>query len=143
LARLNAGNISGNAIYVNGFENVSRSFARVSKAANSNLRNRLKEAAEPVREAAQEYGPGRIRNLKHGSGPSGANWGAVRIGVTQRAVYIAPVERGRGTNEKRRRPNFKTLMLERAYEPAVADHRTEVVDRLGRIFDDIQHAWRA
>lgn len=138
MPRINAGNISGNTIYVKGFENVTRSYARVGKAASRNLNKRLKEAAEPVREAAQELGPSRVRNLDFGD-----DWSRVRLGATKRVVYIAPVERGRNKNPKRRRPNFKDLMLERAYEPALAMNRSEVVDRLGRIFDDIQEAWRA
>jgi hypothetical protein len=138
LARINAGNIGHNTIYVNGYQNVVRSFARVSKSASRNLNKRLKEAAEPVRETAQEFGPSRIRNLHFGD-----DWSRVRTGATQRVVYIAPVERGRNKNPKKKRPNFKNLMLDRAYEPALDLNRTEVLDRLGGIFDDIQEAWRA
>lgn len=136
------GNVSHATIYVRGLQNVSRGYAKVGTAAKRNLNKRLKEAVEPVREAAQEFGPSRIRNLKRVAGPSGSNWSLVRSGATQRVVYIAPVERGRSRNEKKRRPNFKELELGRAYEPALAQNRSEVVDRFGRIFDDIQHAWR-
>lgn len=142
MAGINAGNIGRNTIYVKGFENVNRSFARVGKNASKNLTKRLKEAAEPVKDAAQEFGPSRIRNLRRGRSKNGVDWSAVRLGATRRSVYIAPVERGRNKNPKRRRENFKTLMLERAYEPALEMNRTEVVNRLGRIFDDIQHDWR-
>ena len=145
--------ISGNTIRVTGFQNVSRGFSRVSKTAKRNLNVRLKEAIEPVRESAQEFGPSRIRNLRRGRSKNNVRWDAVRSGVTQRAAYIAPVERGvkgRG-NVKRRRgtsvgtgpPSFDDLVMERAYLPALALNRSEVVQRFGRIFDDIQHAWRA
>lgn len=136
--------ISGNTIRVTGFETVSRGFARVGKTASKNLNKRLKEAIEPVRESAQELGPSRIRNMRRGRSRNGVRWDAVRIGVTRRAAYIAPVERGvkgRG-NQRLRRPNLTDLVLDRAYEPALAMNRSEVVDRFGRIFDDIQHAWR-
>lgn len=144
--------ISGNTIRVTGFQNVSRSFSRVSKTAKKNLNVRLKEAIEPVRESAQELGPARIRNLRVGRSRNNIRWDAVRSGVTQRAAYIAPVERGvksrgnarfrRGTSAGTGPPSFDDLVLDRAYEPALAMNRSEVVERFGRIFDDIQHAWR-
>ena len=144
-SRIATGVRSGNTIQVKGYQNVVRSFARVDKTVSRNLTKRLKDAAEPVREDAQERGPARIRNLKPSPTPMGrSDWARVRTGVTRRAAYIAPTERGvkvRG-NDRLRRPNFKHLMLERAYEPALAVNRHEVIVRLGRIMDDINHAWR-
>lgn len=142
MAGINAGNISGSTIYVKGFQNVARSYARVGKVAKRNLTRRLKDAAEPVRQDAQSLAPNVIKNLHRGPGPGGSDWSRVRIGATQKVVYIAPTERGRSRNEKKRRPNFKNLMLDRAYEPALEHNQDEVLDRLSPIFDDIQHAWR-
>ncbi len=144
MARRGIGNVSSNTIYIKGYQNVLRSYAKVGKAANKNIRKRLKLAIEPVRAKAQELGPRNIRNLR--PSPTASNrsdWAAVRMGVTQRFVYIAPVERGRTTNEHRRRPNFKALELGKGYEPALAIEKQEVIDRFGGIFDDIQHAWRS
>jgi len=144
--------ISGNTIRVTGFQNVARSYARVSKTAKKNLNKRLKEAIEPVRESAQELGPSRIRNLRRGRSRNNVRWDAVRSGTTQRSAYIAPVERGvkgrgnasrrRGTSAGTGPPSFDDLVMERAYLPALDMNRSEVMDRFGRIFDDIQHAWR-
>ena len=144
--------ISRNTITVQGYQNVVRSYARVSRAAKKNLTVRLKEAIEPVRESAQELGPSKIRNLKRGRSRNKYRWDAVRSGVTQRAAYIAPGERGvkgrgndrfrRGTSVGTGPPSFDELVMTRAYEPALAMNRSEVVQRFGRIFDDIQYAWR-
>ena len=134
-------NFSEGTIFVTGLEDVNRAFNRIDSGLKRNLNKALKKAGEPVRADAQQLAPHVIRNLRRGPGPSGADWSGVRTGVTQRTVYIAPTERGRTRNPKRKRPNFKTLMLERAYEPAL-DHNTEkVADAFGGLFDDIVDAW--
>lgn len=144
MARRGIGNVSGNSISIKGYQNVIRSYAKVGKAASKNMRKRLRDAGEPVRAKAQELGPRNIRNLRASPTPTGrSDWAAVRLGVTQRFVYIAPRERGRTRNEHKRRPNFKGLEIGKAYEPALAIERDEVIDRFGGIFDDIQHAWRS
>ena len=134
-------NFSEGTIFVTGLEEVNRAFNRIDRGLKGSLNKSLKKAGEPVRKDAQALGPHVIRNLRRGPGPSGADWSGVRTGVTQRTVYIAPTERGRARNPKKKRPNFKTLMLERAYEPALNHNHREVVDAFGGLFDDIKDAW--
>ena len=124
-------------IVVTGLEDVSRAFGRIDTKLKGSLRKSLVGAAEPVKARADALGPERIRNLHVGD-----PWSRNRIGVTQRTVYVAPVERGRSRNPKSKRPNFKALMLERAYEPALEEKSTEIRDRLGGLLDDIADAWR-
>jgi hypothetical protein len=122
-------------------EDVNRAFNRIDRGLKSNLNKALKKAGEPVRADAQQLGPHVIRNLRRGPGPSGADWSAARIGLTQRTVYVAPVERGRARNPKKKRPNFKTLVLDRVYEPALEHNRQKVADAFGGLLDDIHDAW--
>ena len=135
-------NFSEGTIFVSGLVEVNRAFSRIDSGLKRSLNKSLKKAGEPVRQDAQAVAPHVIRNLKAGPGPSGSDWSGVRTGVTQRSVYIAPVERGRGRNPKKKRPNFKTLMLQRAYEPALDHNREKVVDIVGnQMFGDIVDAW--
>lgn len=124
-------------IVVSGLEDVSRAFGRIDSKLKGSLRKTLISAAEPVKVRTDVLGPTRIRNLH-----TGDPWSINRIGVTQRTVYVAPTERGRSRDPKKKRPNFKTLMLERAYEPALEEKSTEIRERLGGLLDDIADAWR-
>lgn len=139
--KFGAQNFGQGTIFVSGLEEVTRAFNRIDAGLARSMRKSLLKAGEPVREDAQALDAHVIRNLRRGPGPSGADWSGVRIGQTQKSVYIAPVERGRGRNPKKKRPNFKNLMLDRAYEPALDHNREKVVDAFGGLFDDIAHAW--
>lgn len=141
--RVGPSNFSEGTIFVTGLEEVNRAFNRIDRGLKRSLNKSLKKAGEPVRKDAQALAPHVIRNLRAGPGPSGADWSGVRTGITQRTVYIAPTERGRSRNPKKKRPNFKLLMLERAYEPSLEHNREKVVDAFGGLLDDISDAWRA
>lgn len=130
--------ISKNTIVVSGLQDVNRAFGRIDRTLKSSLTKTLKSAGEPVRAEAERLGPARIRNL-HAGDP----WSKQRVGVTQRTVYVTPTERGRGRDQRRKRPNFKALMLDRSYEPALESKRQEVIDRFGHILDDVADAWGA
>lgn len=142
--RLGPSNFSEGTIFVSGLEDINRAFNRIDSGLKRNLNKALKKAGEPVRADAQQLAPHVIRNLRRGPGPSGADWSGVRLGLTQRTVYIAPTERGRGRNPKKKRPNFKNLMLDRAYGPALDHNREKVADTVGNeLFTDIADAWSA
>lgn len=141
--RIGPSNFSEGTIFVTGLQDVNRAFSRIDRGLKRSVNKSLKKAAEPVKRDAEQLAPHLIRNLRAGPGPSGADWSAARIGLTQRTVYIAPQERGRSRNPKKKRPNFKGLMLERGYEPALEHNREKVIDAFGGLFDDIKDAWSA
>lgn len=112
-------------IRVENYKEVLRAFGKAEKTLSRGIRGSLREAAEPIRNTAEQLaGSGVIDNLK-GDDP----WTQMRIGVTTSAVYVAPVERGRRTrsNPAIGRPNLKPLMLDRVMEPALDAHRDEVI----------------
>lgn len=143
-SRVSPGNFGKGTIVVSGLEDVNRAFNRIDTRLARAKNNALKHAAEPVRKDAQALAPYVVRNLRRGPGPSGADWSAVRSGVTQKTVYIAPTERGRNKNPKKKRPNFKDVVLDKAWKPSLEHNREKVVDIFGNeFFGDIAEAWRA
>jgi hypothetical protein len=132
-----AGRITKNTIQVQGLTDLNRAFSRIDKTLKKSLTNTLKEAAEPVRQRADQLGPQRIHNLHPGD-----RWSINRVGVTQRAVYVAPTKSSRGRDQGKKRPNFRTLMLDRVYEPALEQKKDEVLERFDGLLDDITNAWR-
>jgi hypothetical protein len=143
-SRVSPGNFSKGTIVVSGLEDVNRAFNRIDSRLGRAKTNALKVAVEPVRKDAEALAPHVVRNLRRGPGPSGADWSGVRTGVTQKTVYIAPTQRGRSRNPKKKRPNFKDLVLDRAWKPAADHNREKVIDIFSsNFFDDIAEAWRA
>lgn len=111
---------------VEGLADLQRAFRVADRRIANDFRKELREAAEPVRAAAEQLAVQEITRV-------GPNWSRMRVGVTRTSVYVAPRERGaqgRG-NRRLRRPRFKDLMLDRAMEPAL--------DRnIGRVEDNIE-----
>lgn len=123
-------------VRVRGLRELSRAFARAEGDLKRDLRDRLKDAAEPVREDAEELASSRIRNI-------GPRWQRMRVGVTQRLVYVAPRERGvtaRGSFS-RRRPNLAPLLMDQAMQPALDRNRDTVIRGIEDMLDDIGRDW--
>lgn len=87
----------------------------------------LKEAAEPVRVAAEGLAASRIRDV-------GAGWSKFRTGTRSGVVYVAPRARRRGGSP---RPRFGVLLMTRAMLPAVEQEEDEVVRRVEGLLDRI------
>lgn len=127
------------AIRVDGLAELQRAFTAADRALREDLRDALQEAAAPVRRDAQAMAGVTIRNL----GP-GDPWTKMRTGMERGViVYVAPVERGvkgRG-NQRKRRPNLKNLLLNRAMEPALTRNRGGVIRRLEGLLVDVTRVW--
>jgi hypothetical protein len=102
-------------VIVTGLAQIQRDLAKSAPAVSNALRAGLREAAEPIARTAETLSLERIPRM--GRSPE---WAQTKIGVTQRAVYIVPRQRGVRTRNPRRRPNLATLMLGRSFEPAAA-----------------------
>lgn len=114
------------AVRIRGLAELQRDFRKISKDLTKELRNELKEAAEPVRAAAESKALSEIRNM-----PRSPHWAGMRVGVAGRGmVYVVPRARRRGGSG---RTNLKTLLLERAMDPALEEKRDEVLDRVDRM----------
>ncbi len=106
-------------LIVNGFEELQKSLRLSGPAVQKAMNDGLKAGAEPVRALAGLYARERISGMKRAR-RTPAPWSIMRVGVTTRSVYVAPVERGlKGPFDlPGRRPNLFNLLLEKALYPA-------------------------
>jgi len=69
-------------------------------------------------------------------------WSRMRVGVTQREVYVAPVKRGqKGKDQRLRRPNLFDLLMGRSLEPALEQNIRQVGAGMERLLDEVGAAW--
>ena len=101
------------AVKIHGLRDLNRALKTASKETRKEVREAEKQIAEPVRQAAVELATREIRNI-------GREWSQMRIGVTTKAIYIAPKKRRKqGTARK----NLASLLMDRAMEPALEQNR--------------------
>jgi hypothetical protein len=123
-------------VKVKGLRELSAVIARTSKDASRDLRTGLRAVAEPIRVDAERLAETRIRNI-------GPQWGKMRVGVTRRMVYVAPRKRGvknRGA-DPRRRPQFATLLEQRAMTPALRQNEHRIEQATEEVFADLSRKW--
>lgn len=123
-------------VRVENFRELNRAFQKASDDSfKREFRAALKDAAEPIRSDAEVLNASRIRNITR-------KWARARVGVTQRAVYVAPVARGvRRGDDPKSRPNLKRLILEKSYDPALAKNEKQVTDTVTRMLDKNAREW--
>jgi hypothetical protein len=121
---------------VEGLRDLQRAFGRVDKGLARDLKRVLREAAEPVRTDAEQLATANIPRI-------GIPWSRMRVGVTQRAVYLAPRQRGAASrrNARLRRPNLANLLLDRAMTPALDRNVGWVEESVGSLLDEVGKDW--
>ena len=117
---------------MHGLAEMQRAFSRANKDLSKELRTSLQKVAEPVRSDAEVRAVSQIPNV-------GGHWSRFRTGVTRNSVYVAPRERGR--RSALRRPNFAGLLMDRAMQPALDAHASEIEHELGNMLDEIGSDW--
>lgn len=122
-------------VRVHGFRELDRAFGKADKTLRKELRDAYKDAAEPVARDAEKLALLEIRNV-------GVEWSRMRIGATQRAVWVAPVARGVKTRGRQRfrRPNLAPLLLEQM-ETALDHNEAQIIDRFEDVLDTVGRAW--
>ena len=90
-------------IKVKGLANLNRALQVADKDVRLGIRAEYRTVAEPVKADAELLARANISHL-------GAAWSQMRIGITQRAVYVVPKQRGARGRSRRRRPNLAGLM---------------------------------
>ena len=120
-------------VRVDGLRDLDRAFALFGKEEKKKFRVRLAEAAEPVRERAQELADENITNI-------GSEWSEFRIGVTTKAVYIAPRHRRSG-HASYVRPKFGGLLMYEAMSPALEENKTAVADNIDSMLGELGDLW--
>lgn len=105
------------AIRVQGLQELSRAFGRISADLRAEVRSELAAAGEPVRARGESLARSDIRNI-------GDRWSQMRIGVTSSLVYVAPKARRRRGSP---RPNLAPLLMDKALQPALDQSAPEIV----------------
>lgn len=128
--------IEQQTIHVKGLRDLQRAFQLADRTLRLELRDGLRDAAEPVRQDAETLAVSSIARV-------GPDWSRMRTGVTSRLVYVAPRQRGvkgRGRDRYRRR-KFADILAGRAMEPALERNVGEVARRLDRVLDRVGKEW--
>lgn len=124
------------AVHVRGLKELERAFRLADKSEQKLLRQELKAAAVPVQRAAEGMALGRIRKMD-------PTWAQMRIGQKRSVVYIVPKQKGRRSkaNPRLRRPNLKTLLLDRAMIPALNSRKDDVIRSLEHMLAVVGNQW--
>lgn len=117
------------AVRVKGLRELQRALKQADKETRLGVRAELRNVAEPVRQEAAQLAGSQIRR----NTPA---WAAMRTGVTQKSVYVAPKQRGT-KNPRSKRKNLAGLLAARALEPALDRHESETVHRFERMLDNV------
>lgn len=125
-------------IAVRGLTDLERAFKAAVPETQRELRTALRAVAEPVKNDAEQLARANIRRL-------GGPWSQMRVGVTQKSVYIAEKQRGvkSRTDRRRRRPNLADLLMGRAMEPALERNEALVGAAIQGVLDTVGEAWEA
>lgn len=121
------------AVAVEGLRDLQRAFRVADETLHRELKDELREVAEPVRSEAERLAVSGIRHIT-------LPWAQMRVGVTTTSVYIAPKRRG-SRLPTRKRPNFAGLLLRRAMLPALEHNEREVEAGVGRLLDKVGLDW--
>jgi hypothetical protein len=120
---------------VEGYQDLQRALKRADRDIRLGMRKELREVAGPVQATAERNAVDRIRNI-------GVEWPRMRIGITQKSVYVAPAQRGVGSRatpgqRTKKRPNLAPLLMDRAMQPALDQHQEQIMRDLERMLDRV------
>lgn len=110
-------------VKVSGRAELERAFAELGRDVRVGMRPALREVGEVVRADAQSRAGANIRNI-------GPTWERMRLGVTLRAVYIAPRTHANGGSP---RPNLAPLLMDMAMQPALDAHQEAALARIDEL----------
>jgi histone H3/H4 len=127
------------AVVVRGLTDLQRAFSRVSRDLGSGVREALEAAGEPVRSEASQLALQEISGMRRSRLP----WWQMRVGVTRKVVYVAPVRRGMKSSgrERFRRPKLAPRLLDEAMIPALEHNRARLEGEILETLDDLFRMW--
>jgi len=118
-----------------GLPELRRLSAAAGREAKKRTDDALRQVAEPIRADAEALAVSSIPRV-------GVAWSRMRVGVTNRAVYVAPRKRGaRGRDNPRRRPRFADLLEQRAMTPALDRNRDQIESRVEAALQTVADGW--
>lgn len=95
-------------------------FAQIGGEVKRDNVRELRKAADPARTRAEGLATANISNI-------GSVWSRMKVGVTSRAVYLAPRARPHGGSA---RPNLAGLLLHKSMYPAVKETEPEIREHI-------------
>lgn len=126
-------------VRIHGAVELERAFRALNRDLGKGVREALENAAEPVRQNAQEL----VRTGISGMARVNLPWYQMRTGSTLRTVYVAPVQRGaRQVGSRKRRPNLANRMAP-LMEQALEQNSPQVEGQVLETLDDLFRAWGA
>lgn len=125
-------------IEVRGLTDLQRAFKVAAPMAQRELRKALRQVAEPVKRDAEQLARANISRI-------GQPWSQMRVGITQKVVYVAPKQRGvkSRTDRRFRRPNLFELLMGRSLEPALQQNEARVEASVQVALDTVGRAWES
>jgi hypothetical protein len=127
-------------VRVEGLHELQAALAKADRQTRLGVRRGLRQVAEPVQRGSEQLAMSEIKRM-----PRSPKWSKMRVGVTRNLVYVAPRQRGiKGAARSQfRRPKLADLLMDRAMQPALDQHTSEVVARfealLDHVTDDFNH----
>lgn len=121
-------------VTVKGFRELQRLYALADKESKKEMKTLERELAKPVQVDAEATAGTRITRIR-------PDWAEMRIGITQKLIYVAPKKRGVKPGSPRSRRKFATLMNARVMEPVAERWRPQLVQRTERLFNSIARRW--
>lgn len=118
-------------VVVRGLRDLNRTLKHAEKNVRREVRAAEREIAAPVKSAAERYA---VDNISHIDTRSA--WWKMRIGVTQKLIYVAPLRRGKKTGTQKR-PKFDDTLWDKALKPAQADHQADFEARVEDALDTV------
>ena len=121
-----------------GFRELNVAYKGAERDVRLRWRANLRRIAEPTRQDAERLAMSSIRRM-----PGSPKWSRMRVGVTQRVVYIAPRQKGvRGRSRRSRGantgpPSFGDLLMDRAMQPALERHEEQIFHNVEQLMDRI------
>lgn len=114
-------------VVIHGVKELNAAFDDVATKVDPELGKALRTVAKPVKDTAQSLSGQAI-----GGGP----WSRARIKRKKLTVYVAPTQRGTKV-PWRKRPNLNTLLMTRAYLPALKQHQGAIERGVSKVIDDL------
>lgn len=120
---------ASSGVTIRGLRDLNKAFAQADKDARRFVRAAEREIAEPVRKAAEQLAVTEISHI----GPA---WSQMRIGVTQKVIYVAPKKRGT-RDASLRRPNLAGLLMNKAMQPALDQNADRIEAAIEHALDKV------
>ena len=127
-----------NAVRIEGLRELERAFKLYGRGLEKGLREALEASGEVVRPDAESLTRSALKP------PVNVDWSLMRVGVSRRTAYVAPVQRGNRSARPSRRARgakFKALVMGQALEPALDRNVRKVEREFSDALDDLGRMW--